>query len=112
MAEMRAGDRIAEHGGEEQSLGDLGALLVLLQARRLGGELGIARQQSREFGRGAAAELIGAQEAASALGEPVVDAGGVRAQIGFARGAVGGVRWRWKRVGSHGANYRPAGSWR
>ena len=55
VAKMRAGERIGEHGGQEKPLGDFQALLVLLQARRLGGELGVARQQAGKLCRGAAA---------------------------------------------------------
>src|SRR3954466_7134294 len=109
---MRAGGGIGEHGREEQALGDFGARLVLLQARRLGGELGVAWQQARKLRRGAAAKLIDAHVAAPAVGQAVVDARRVRAEIRLAGGAVGALRWRWKRAGSHGAHYRPAGFWR
>src|SRR5581483_4651531 len=109
---MHAGDRIGEHRGQKEALGDLGALLVLLQSRRLGRELGVAWQEARKLGRGTAAELIDAQEAAPPFGQAVIHAGCVGAQVRLARGAVGGLRWGWKRIRSHGANYRPAGSWR
>ena len=94
---MRAGHGIGEHRGKEEALVDLDAALVFLQARRLGGELGVARQELGESGRGAPAELVRAHKMAPALGYAIVDIDGVRAQIAFARGALGARRRRWER---------------
>ena len=60
---MPAGLGVGQHVAEERALGDLQALLVLLQQLALGGHLLAGRQLRNVLGR-RVDELVGAQRAA------------------------------------------------
>ena len=71
----------------EQALGELDPLLVGEPPVALGGELLARRRQSRHERRRLEHELLEAQRLAVAVGEPLVQLGGVRRQEAIA-GAV------------------------
>ena len=97
VAKMAACHAIGEHGGKEEPLVDFEAALVLLQPRCFFRQCGVARQQVRKGGGGAAAELIDTHELAAAFRYAVVNVDRVQSQVLFARGAVGARRRRRQR---------------